>query len=84
MNERSIAVHSAISALLWPIGFALVLLGLFTEFEFGQLGIVLCMVAATLTVRGYFCGLYRREREAFELGRDYAAGDSGPNVRTLR
>lgn len=79
MNERSIAIHAAISYLLWPTGMILVCIGLVTEFELGQLGIVLCMIAATLTVRGYFCALVRRERDVFEMGRDYEQG-----LRTIR
>lgn len=76
MTERNIALHAAVAYLLWPIGVILVCVGVVTDFELGQLGIVLCMIAATLTVRGYFCALERREREAYELGR--------ASVRSLR
>lgn len=82
MTSRSITVHTAISCLLWPVGVILVCVGLVTKFEVGQLGIVLCMVAATLTVRGYFCVFERREHNAFRLGQDY--GEHLAEVRQLR
>lgn len=82
MNDRSIAIHAAISWLLWPTGFTLVCIGVLTKFELGQLGIVLCMIAATLTVRGYFCTLHKRERDLFEMGRDYEQGLT--SVRRVR
>lgn len=74
MNDRSIAVHAAVAYLLWPLGVILVGLGFLVEYDLGQVGIVLCMVGATLTVRGYFCAMHRRERNAFELGREYEQG----------
>ena len=76
MNERSVSVYNAFSYLLWPAGLTLVLVGLFTKWELGQLGIVLCMMGATLTVRSYFCALERRERSAYQLGRE--------SVRSIR
>ena len=82
MNERSITVHTAIACVLWPAGFILVCVGVVTEFELGQPGIVLCMIAATLTVRGYFCTLHDRELNAFTLGRDAERGMA--DVKRLR
>lgn len=70
MTDRTIAVHTAFSALLWPLGTVMIVVGLLTEHELGQLGILVAMVAAVLNVRGFFCALERRERNAFELGRD--------------
>lgn len=76
MSDRTIAVHTAISCILWPSAFVLVCLGIFTGHNLGQLGLLFGVVAATLTVRGWICELGRREREAYEIGRE--------SVRSIR
>lgn len=82
MNNRNIAVHTAFSCLFWPVGTVMILIGLVTDHELGQVGILLAMIAAVLNVRGFFCSLGERERNAFELGRDF--GQHMAEVRTLR
>lgn len=82
MTSRNISVHTAIACLLWPAGVLLVCVGLVTNLEIAPLGIVLAMIAATLTVRGYFCAFERREHNAFRLGQDY--GEHVAEVRQLR
>lgn len=76
MTNRSVAVHTAFSCLLWPSGLALVLVGLFTRHEVGQLGLIVAMIAAVLNVRGFFVCLEQREHAAFDLGRN--------SVRSIR
>lgn len=83
MTNRSIAVHTAFAFLLWPAGVILVCVGLFTVHELGQLGIVVCMVAATLNVRAFFCALENRERNAFSVGRDLGRSEA-ESIRSLR
>lgn len=81
MIERNIALHTAVACLLWPAGVILVCVGLVTKWELGQLGIVVCMIAAMLNIRGWFCALTQREREAYEMGREVGI-ERGP--RSLR
>lgn len=82
MTCRSIAIHTAFSCLLWPAGTVLILIGFVSDHEFGQLGILLAMIAAVLNVRGFFSALLERERNAFELGRE--VGERVAGVRPLR
>lgn len=70
MDSRNISLHTAISCFLWPLGLGLVLVGIFTRHDLGQLGLLLAMIAAVLNVRGFFCRLAHREREAYEIGRE--------------
>lgn len=84
MNDRNIAVHTAFSCLLWPVGTVMILIGLMTERELGQLGLLLAMIAAVLNVRGFFCELHRREREAFEVGREIGAESAARRLRPMR
>jgi hypothetical protein len=76
MTNRNVSVHTALSCLLWPLGVGLVVFGFFADHAFGQLGIIVAMVAAVLNVRGFFCCLERRERQVFEMGQD--------SVRSIR
>lgn len=76
MNNRSIPASLAIASVLWAVGLGLIVLGLITKHDFGQLGLAAVCGACTWQVRGYICGLTWREREAFELGKD--------SVRSIR
>lgn len=81
MFERSISSTTAAAILLWPLGFILILVDVFTSHQTGQLGLFAAAGGAVFNVRGFFCKLHKREQNAFELGRDYA---SSAEVRSLR
>lgn len=56
----------------WGLAFTLVTLDLFmaSRDDVGHLGMVFGAAGGTLHIRGWFCRLERRERNAYELGRD--------------
>ena len=56
------------------MGLALVLVDLFSRVECGELGLLAAGAAMVFNVRGFFCRLAERERNAFEIGRDFEAG----------
>lgn len=78
MQDRHISATVLSSAALWFIGLALAVSNIFVEADIGALGMVLAAAGATITVRGFFCQLARREQAAFDLGREVSA------VRNLR
>lgn len=83
MSDRSISFTSAVSAALWVLGVMLVMLDIaLGEDAIGRLGFVVAMGGATLSVRSFICTLAYRERNAFEMGREYAEGQRA--VRSLR
>lgn len=71
MNDLTISATTVTAAALWLIGGTMTILELFTGVDGGELGIVLAMGGATLTVRGYFLRLCDQERHAFGLGREH-------------
>lgn len=71
MNDRSITLRSAVSCLLWTTGVVLALLETLGVADIGELGVVAAAAGATLSVRGFVAELERRDRNAFELGRDH-------------
>lgn len=76
MFDKTISSTTALAMLLWPAGFLLIILDLMTGWEAGELGLFLAGAAGVLNIRGFFCDLRYREREAYEIGRD--------SVRSLR
>lgn len=76
MGEREIAVRSVVAGSLWLAGIVLVAIGALTPHEVGQCGLLCTGAAMVITVRGYFARFEEREREAFQLGRDYEHGQT--------
>lgn len=74
MTDRNISATTTLAVLMWMVGAALALTELFTHLDIGELGIVIAAAGATMNVRGFFCHIAYRERNAFELGREYEEG----------
>jgi hypothetical protein len=71
MNDRNLSATVVAATVLWILGGSLAVVEAVSGLQVGALGIVAVAGGATLNVRGYFCGLEARERNAFVLGRDY-------------
>lgn len=71
MNDREVSLRSVIAYSLWLIGATLATLEMFGQWNAGELGVVAAAIGATLNVRGFFIDLHRRERRAFDFGREY-------------
>lgn len=71
MNDLDVSVTSVIATILWAIGIGLAMIALLTDFDVGALGVISAASGATLNVRGFFVKLEHRDRNTFELGRDY-------------
>lgn len=71
MSDWHLSATAVAATVLWVIGVALAMVQLLTDVGVGQLGIIAAAGGATLNVRGYFVKLEDRERNAFNLGRDY-------------
>lgn len=75
MNDKTISAISAVAALLWVAGLALVVTSIVTDVHgWGQLGILAGCLGATLNVRKFLCDMTHRERAAFNLGRQLGDG----------
>lgn len=70
MHDRNISATFLSSVALWVLGLALAILNIFIDPDVGGLAMVLAAAGATITVRGFFCQLSKRELAAFELGRE--------------
>lgn len=81
MNDSTIATTTAAALFLWPLGLLLIALDAILGWPTGQLGIYGTCAAGVLNIRGFFCQQRHRERNAFEVGRDY---QRGAEVRSLR
>lgn len=68
--DGKIAATTALAALLWPAGLALVILDLMTGIQTGELGLYLAGAGGVLTIRGFFCEMRQRERDAYRLGEE--------------
>ncbi len=86
MEDREVSVRTVCSVTLWVIGMALVVLDALTEgISSGQIGLATIGGAMVLTLRGYFCTFYARQRDMFEAGRDYERSvDYDDRVRSIR
>ena len=71
MNDLHVSATRVAAVLLWTIGIALAGVNVTVDIDLGALGVIAACGGAVLNVRGYFCRLEDRERNAFELGRDY-------------
>lgn len=70
--DRPVSVTHAVSVGFWIAGLVFVGLELFAIWPTAALGLFLAGVGGVLTIRGYFCHMQDREREAFEIGREAA------------
>lgn len=76
MQDMTISATKAIAYLLWTIGTGFVAASFFGPLQLAAVGLLLAGAGGVSQMRGYICGLQRRERDAFDLGRD--------SVRSLR
>lgn len=83
MQDKSVSATTVIATAMWVVGGLMTLVELFTRLDIGSLGIVIAAGGATLNVRRFFCQLAERDRNAFELGRDYASSHEG-GVTSIR
>lgn len=72
MHDRNISLRTALACLLWAAGACLSILDLFGWLNAGSIGIVAAIAGATLNIQGFVAHLAYRERNAFEIGCDYA------------
>jgi hypothetical protein len=70
MEDMTISATATLAYVLWAAGITLVLLQLVGVVPVGQLGLVAIAAAAVLNIRGFLAEQYRRERAAFNLGRE--------------
>lgn len=71
MTDLDVSMTSVIATILWAIGVAFAMVAFFTPLDVGALGVISAAGGATLNVRVFFVKLEDRDRNAFELGRDY-------------
>lgn len=76
MPDRSCSMTAVAAALGWWVGLALILLSLFTDMHTGILGLYVSMVGGVMAVRWFLLQLEHRERNAFELGKDWGSVES--------
>lgn len=81
MSDKAISINTVVAAVMWVLAVALVSIDVFSAENTGDLGIVMSAGAATVTVRGFFCQQFERERNAFGIGRDYEKGSKMRSVR---
>lgn len=77
MEDVTISATATLAWGLWAVGITFVLLQLIGGVPIGQLGLVSIAAGGVLNIRGYLAEQYRREKAAFELGRESA-------VRSIR
>lgn len=77
MHDRNISATVVSAFALWFIGLSLAVTNVFIEPDIGGLAMVVAAAGATITVRGFFCQLLRREQAAFDLGREVGRGENG-------
>lgn len=82
MSDREVSATVVIACILWAVSVGLVsvgLVGLTSNDNVGHLGIISAAGAGTVNIRGFFCRLAGREKNAFQLGVEYAN-----EVRSIR
>lgn len=83
MFDQSVTILTALAFVLWITGGALVLTGqLGASPHLGQVGLLAAGLGGVINIRGFIDNLTERERNAFEVGRQYERPGGG--VRSLR
>lgn len=77
----NISATAMAATLLWVAGGALIVLGLVYDHHLNGLGLWLSGLGGVMSIRRMLCQQYARERNAFELGKDYA--DHVSHIRPL-
>lgn len=76
LNDRNISTTTAAAILLWPVGLILIGIELLGGFATGQLGLYCAGAGGVFNIRGFFCNMHQREREAYRIGQE--------SVRSIR
>lgn len=76
MIESTVTVRTVTALLLWTAGIIAIGLSFFGPLQLAAIGLLLAGMGGVVQIRGFLCALERRERNAFDLGRD--------SVRNLR
>lgn len=76
MRDASLSATLVFAATCWALGAIFIGIGFFWPHTTATVGLYFTAMAATAHMKTFFIYLERREREAFELGRD--------SVRPLR
>lgn len=70
MEDHTISFNTLFAWSLWTLGILLVAVDLISSVDLDDFGVIAAAAGATLHVRGMICGLGRRERAAYDLGRE--------------
>lgn len=70
MNDMNISLNSTTAYALWTLGAVLIVWHMLTGNPTAALGLLLAGAGGVLTIRSFFCEQARREKAAFDLGRE--------------
>lgn len=86
MGEKQVGVASLIAVLLWTLGGVIVVADLFVTVDLGAVGLMLVAGGMVMTNRKVIHSMCERERDVFQMGRDYQHSQSTERngVRSLR
>lgn len=87
MEQRQVRVSVVLASVLWLVGSLVVLTGILLQwYGIPAVGLVCCLAAAVMNVRGFMHNFGGLLRDAFEGGREYERAHSRnrPEVRSLR
>lgn len=82
--DREISVTRVIATMLWALGLALIGCSFFTTEVFAELGLWVAGLGGVMTIRDCMRAAASREKEAFELGREYEASQRETDVYNVR
>lgn len=72
MIDRKISATSTLAYALWSVGAVLIGLSFVLPLQLAAVGLLLAGMGGVTQIRGMFCGLAEREREAYRLGQESA------------
>jgi hypothetical protein len=85
IHQTQVRLTTVAAWVVWALGLVGVGLGFFFGAGIGNLGIAVCLVGTGLATYAFFSDLERREKRAFELGREIErASANQDDVRRLR
>lgn len=80
MIDRKISATQTFAYAHWALGLSLIVTSFYGPIQLAALGLLAAGVGGVAQIRGMICGLEERERNAFDLGRDY---ESSQGVRRV-
>lgn len=70
MTDHTISTTTVAGYALWLLGAGFVALSFFGPLPLAAIGLLMAGAGGVVQIRGFFFCLQRREREAYEIGRD--------------